>query len=174
MRGILRVCVCVCVCERECVCACVWFIHAHVCLRDLVCAVSHLAAARLPAAPSHLQSVCCTTPHATHLPHATRRNVGNNQLVTLPAGIFDALTSLTSLCVRGGAGGGRWRGCMPPCDAGVRAVVCMWLLAPWRSHLAAARLPAAPSVSPPVRVLHHAPRDVRDTHHAGTCTTTSW
>jgi len=41
--------------------------------------------------------------------HATRRSLGDNQLTTLPAGIFDALTSLQYLCVWGQVAGGGGR-----------------------------------------------------------------
>ena len=107
-HGVVLVCLPCCACEF-----CPWR--------------SHLAATQPEAAPPHLQSVCCTTPHSTPLAHATRRHLENNKLATLPDGIFELLGSLRQLCVcaEGGARGGRWRCGRALWDAGMRAMRCM-------------------------------------------------
>ena len=85
---------------QACVLCCAWFVA-------WLLMVVVGAAVRPP--PPRFTPPGCAAPLATQrkcIRHATRRYLSGNQLVTLPAGIFDALTSLKYLCVWGPGVGG--------------------------------------------------------------------
>ena len=139
-------------------------------MRAVLCMCSLLMAAVVAdtPAPAALLYPRCAAPRAPrHACHTTHRYMGDNQLATLPDGVFDGQTSLLTLCVGGCRG--TWRqGRAVAASVMYCAVLCTCVVL--TVVFAADTCTRSPSSFPTTRNATHA---THNSQLAGTCTSTN-